>query len=92
MFPAIVSEQFIHPFNFYYGHSIREGMSYRSKLYCLGQSFEIAQRPQAFAWACAMSHRGIESVISKSQSCYKVWIDMTAIDRQLPVAPAQKQS
>lgn len=78
MLPALVSEQFISQFRFYHRGTVCEGMSYRSKLYRLEQVFEENHRSKAFSYACALSHGKIETVVTKSNASYKVWVDLSA--------------
>lgn len=74
--PAIIPQQSVKPFNFYFSGKVCKGMNYQGKLYRFCHIFQGARRAEAFALACKLSAQGAETLITVSQEFYSVWLDL----------------
>ncbi len=78
MLPSLIHEQLLHPFNFYDGGNVYQGMSHQGRLYKLLHTFNVSDRPRSYALGCELSYQGFQVVISVSLRQYKVWVNVAA--------------
>lgn len=76
MFPKLLTERMIHPFNFYVDGEVRPGMRYQNDLYRLFQEFKVEQRLDVYPIATELLQKGIPIVVTAFQQRYMVWVKM----------------
>lgn len=76
MFPKLLTEQMVHPFNFYVDGEVRPGMRYQNDLYGLFQEFRLEQRLDVYPIATQLLKEGIPVVITAFQQRYVLWVQM----------------
>jgi hypothetical protein len=79
--PAIIHEQFVKPFKFYFNNELCKGMNYQGRLYTISKTFTSAQRADAFVLACKLSAQETQTVITLFQEQYTVWIDLCHVQK-----------
>lgn len=78
MLPLVIYEDSVRLFNYYFDGSVRQGMSYRSKLYKLIRACQHGNRLHLYGVGCSLANHGIETVITASEQEYKVWVEVSA--------------
>lgn len=88
MLPIVIYEDLVRLFNFYHDGAVRQGMSYRSRLYKLVRVEDANHRPQAYCFACGIAHQRVATVVTVSMQQYKVWVEVSApIPAEIAVLP-----
>lgn len=75
MMPPILKENTVNLFS-YWSNGIQQGMRYEGELYGLLESFPFVGRSQAYQKACHLCDRGVKTCITRSESSYRVWVNL----------------
>ncbi|MBF2027642.1 MAG: hypothetical protein IGS48_12875 [Oscillatoriales cyanobacterium C42_A2020_001] len=73
MEPLLISENLVSFFKFWLDEQVHDGMRWGHELFHQYESFDKSQRQQAYSFAWALAERGVQVVITASQSNYRVW-------------------
>lgn len=74
--PAIVPENQIRRFRYFYECSLYEGMTFRGRLYKRLRTYGYQQRLRAFEHACELSSRGDVVISTADSATYSLWVDV----------------
>jgi hypothetical protein len=88
--PLVMNEHQGNFFKFWFEDKLNDGLRLRNGLFRHVQTFGAAHRDQAYALAYAMGQQRIQTVITCSKTCYKVWIDLKVPNQ--PRTASEKKS
>jgi hypothetical protein len=66
----------VHPFNFYLGNKIHQGMTFQGKLYQLLREFEPGENAKAYILGCKLSAKGMDVVLTNDGHVSRIWVDL----------------
>ncbi|MCU0570237.1 MAG: hypothetical protein MUF49_27145 [Oculatellaceae cyanobacterium Prado106] len=76
MFPIIVHEATVRVFNFYFESDMHQGMCCLRRFYRLVKTYSLKERSQACLYAHQLTQHENQTVITASDACYKVWLEI----------------
>lgn len=74
--PLVVDEKLLHPFQFYMGSAVEEGVRYESELYGFVHQFAPEFKLQACQLACELILQGALVIVSTSSTRCVVWVSL----------------
>ncbi|MBD2313283.1 hypothetical protein H6G20_16575 [Desertifilum sp. FACHB-1129] len=90
MIPPILKENAVSPFC-YWSNGIQQGMRYEGELYALMDCFDFSERSQAYHKACRLCDRGLKVCLTRSESHYRIWINLKSLAAQPQPQVAQRE-
>ncbi len=78
MLPLVIPEKQIFSFEFWFDGSIRQGMYYRSELFCKLRSYDIEQRAYAYHLGCRLAQKEAFIVLTCTATTCSLWGSLRA--------------